>query len=161
MGELSPLAEIERLVQARAKDRSFDVREVGGTAVLRSLIDEEVTAWRADYSRGLRPFDLTDQATVADRAYRNLAGYGPLEPLLADDDVWEICVNAPDAIFVKRHRGLSGYHDEVFHDDEHVLRTLTKLLDDADGAHRKLDAAEESNFLNLCANVSRIQKYSG
>jgi hypothetical protein len=101
-----------------------------------------VAAWRADYSRGRRPFDLTDPGSVADRAYRNLAGYGPLEPLLADDDVWEICVNAPDAIFVKRHRGLSGYHDEVFHDDEHVLRTLTKLLDDAGGAHRKLDAAE-------------------
>jgi pilus assembly protein CpaF len=142
MIELSPLAEIERMVQTRAKDRAFDVREAGGHSALRTLIDAEVAAWRTDFARGLRPFDLLDPATVADRAYRNLAGYGPLEPLLADDDVWEICVNAPDAIFVKRHRGLSGYHDEVFHDDEHVLRTLTKLLDDAGGAHRKLDPAE-------------------
>jgi pilus assembly protein CpaF len=46
------------------------------------------------------------------------------------------------AVFVRRHRGPSGYHDEVFHDDEHVLRTLTKLLDDAATAHRKLDPAE-------------------
>jgi Flp pilus assembly CpaF family ATPase len=29
---------------------------------------------------------------VADRVLRNLAGYGPLEPLLADDDVWEVMV---------------------------------------------------------------------
>ena len=87
-------------------------------------------------------FDLADPELVAERAFRNLAGYGPLEPLLADDDVWEIMVNAPDQIFVKRHRGPSGYHDEVFHDDEHVLRTLTKILDDASGAHRKLDPAE-------------------
>ncbi len=28
------------------------------------------------------------------------------------------------------------------HDDEHVVRTLTKLLDDATASHRKLDAAE-------------------
>lgn len=49
---------------------------------------------------------------------------------------------APDAVFVKRHRGPSGYHDEVFHDDEHVIRTLTKILDDASGAHRKLDPTE-------------------
>ena len=35
---------------------------------------------------------------------------------------------------MKRHRGPSGYHDEVFHDDEHVVRTLTKILDDA--SHR-------------------------
>ncbi|HEX9993189.1 MAG TPA: ATPase, T2SS/T4P/T4SS family, partial [Acidimicrobiales bacterium] len=47
-----------------------------------------------------------------------------------------------DAIFVKRHRGPSGYHSEVFHDDEHVLRTLTKILDDAGAAHRKLDPTE-------------------
>ena len=79
---------------------------------------------------------------MAERAFRNLAGYGPLEPLLDDDDVWEVMVNAPDAIFVKRHRGRSGYHDEVFHDDEHVIRTLTKILDDATGSHRKLDPSE-------------------
>jgi pilus assembly protein CpaF len=48
-------------------------------------------------------------------------------------------VNAPDSIFVRRHRGESGYHHEVFHDDDHVLRTLTKILDDSSGAHRKLD----------------------
>jgi pilus assembly protein CpaF len=63
-------------------------------------------------------------------------------PLLNDDDVWEVMVNAPDSIFVKRHRGVSGYHDEVFHDDDHVARTLTKLLDDSSRSHRKLDPAE-------------------
>jgi pilus assembly protein CpaF len=43
---------------------------------------------------------------------------------------------------VKRHRGGSGYHHEVFHDDDHVFRTLTKILDDASTAHRKLDPSE-------------------
>src|SRR5204863_1626544 len=47
-----------------------------------------------------------------------------------------------DHIFVRRHRGPSGYHDEVFHDDEHVVRILTKILDDASSAHRKFDATE-------------------
>jgi pilus assembly protein CpaF len=51
-------------------------------------------------------------------------------------------VNAPDSIFVKRHQGPSGYHGEVFHDDEHVLRTLTKILDEASTSHRKLDPTE-------------------
>ncbi len=73
---------------------------------------------------------------------RNLARYGPLTELLEDDDVWEIMINSPAAIFAKRHGGQSGLHPEVFHDDEHVVRTLTKLLDDAAGSHRKLDAAE-------------------
>ena len=114
----------------------------GGEAKLRALIESEVERWSDDFRRGRRPFDLADPALVVERAFRNLARYGPLTPLLADDDVWEIMVNAPTAIFVRRHRGPSGYHDEVFHDDDHVLRTLTKLLDDASTAHRKLDPTE-------------------
>ena len=140
--ETSPLQEIERRVQARAKEISLDMASDGGLAKLRGLIDDEVRAWTLDYQRGLHRFDLADAELVADRAYRNLAGYGPLEPLLEDEDVWEIMLNAPDLIFVKRHQGSSGYHDEVFNDDEHVVRTLTKILDDATVSHRKLDAAE-------------------
>jgi pilus assembly protein CpaF len=37
---------------------------------------------------------------------------------------------------------VSGYHDEVFHDDDHVVRTLTKILDEASASHRKLDPSE-------------------
>jgi pilus assembly protein CpaF len=139
---VSPLTEIERAVQLRAKDLMLRGDDVEASEKIGLLIADEVARWNADYKRGLRPFELVDPHAVAERALRNLVGYGPLEPLLADDDVWEIMINGPDAIFVKRHRGPSGYHDEVFHDDEHVVRTLTKILDDAAGAHRKLDAAE-------------------
>ena len=51
-------------------------------------------------------------------------------------------VNSPNSIFVKRHRGHTGYHDESFHDDEHVVRTLTKILDESSTSHRKLDPSE-------------------
>jgi pilus assembly protein CpaF len=139
---VSPLLEVERAVQERAKEVALDMATPEGATRLRGLVDEEVARWSEDFKRGFRSIDIADATTVAERAYRNVAGYGPLEPLLADDDVWEIMVNGPDAIFVKRHKGPSGYHDEVFHDDEHVVRTLTKILDDATGSHRKLDAAE-------------------
>lgn len=156
----SPLAEIERNVQSRAKDRNVDVAGGDGIGILHDLIDDEIGAWSQQYKRGLRPYDLSDPELVADRAFRNLAGYGPLEPLLADDDVWEIMINAPDAIFVKRHSALSGYHDEVFHDDEHVVRTLTKILDDAAGSHRKLDASEGLQDAQL-DNGSRLHIVHG
>jgi pilus assembly protein CpaF len=139
---LGPLEAIERSVQERAKDISLEMSSAGGRDKLRGLIADEVARWSLDHRRGLRPYDLADPDLVAERAFRNLAGYGPLEPLLADDDVWEIMVNAPDAVFVKRHSGPSGYHDEVFHDDEHVVRILTKILDDASASHRKLDPSE-------------------
>ncbi len=138
----SPLAEIEQRVQQSAKDDALDLDSVGTQETLQALVDEEIRLWNDDFRRGDRPYPLADPALVSERAMRNLVGYGPLAPLLADDDVWEVMINAPDAIFVKRHLGPSGYHDEVFHDDEHVLRTLTKVLDDASTAHRKLDPSE-------------------
>ncbi len=123
----------------QAKHQVVDLDTTDGRATLRELVRRQITQWNEDHKRGLRPMSLVDVTHLADRAYRNLAEYGPLTALLDDDDVWEIMINAPDAIFVRRHRGTSGYHDEAFHDDDHVVRTLTKLLDDASTAHRKLD----------------------
>ena len=139
---VSPLFEIERRVLQRAKDESLDLGDAGAVTRLRELLQDEVAQWSLDHKHGLRDYDLPDPDLVVEKAERNLTGYGPLEPLLADDDVWEVMINAPDQIFVKRHQGVSGYHDEAFHDDEHVIRTLTKVLDDASSSHRKLDPAE-------------------
>lgn len=138
----TPLAEIEQRVQQRAKDEALDLDDAATEATLRVLVTEEIEAWNDDFRRGTRPFPLTDSDLVSERAMRNLTGYGPLGPLLEDDDVWEVMINAPDAIFVKRHQGQTGYHHEVFHDNDHVVRTLTKLLDRASTAHRKLDPSE-------------------
>ena len=140
MTDLSPLEEIERLVQQRARELALDTDR--DPEALRGLVAETVAGWSVDHKRGLRPFDLAEPDRLAERALRNLVGYGPLAPLLADDDVWEVMINGPAEIFVKRHVGPSGYHDEVFHDDDHVARTLTKILADASGAHRKLDPTE-------------------
>ncbi|MHB8464311.1 MAG: CpaF family protein [Acidimicrobiales bacterium] len=138
----SPLAIVERAVQARAKAAGLDARGEDGMHQLRDLVADEVRQWTEGFKRGHRDHDLINPAELAERAWHNLAGYGPLERLLADDDVWEIMINAPHLIFVRRHRGPSGYADEAFHDDDHVVRTLTKILDDATGSHRKLDPAE-------------------
>jgi pilus assembly protein CpaF len=139
---VSPLVIIEQEVLDRAKQATIDLDDRDARSVLREMIGQQVAAWQLDFKHGRRPFDLPSPDLVIDRAHRNLVGYGPLEPLLADDDVWEIMINAPDEIFVKRHHGLSGYHDEAFHDDDHVTRTLTKILDEAATAHRKLDPSE-------------------
>ncbi len=138
----SPLREIERAAQEKAKDAALDMATPGAAEQLRTLLDQEVARWREEYRRGLRSLDIADPDAAVERALRNLTGYGPLDPLLADPDVWEIMVNGPTSIFTKRHSGNSGYHHEVFHDDDHVVRVLTKILDDASRSHRKLDPAE-------------------
>jgi len=142
MTVISPLAEIEIAVQTRAKDLDIDPSLPEGTAQLADLVNDEIHRWGLDYKRGRRDYDLTDPEGIAERINRNLTGYGPLQPLIEDDDVWEIMVNSPDTIFVKRHQGPDGYHDEVFHDDDHVRRILTKIMDDASTAHRTLDPTE-------------------
>ena len=101
---VSPLLEVERAVQERAKETSLDLTSADGRGRLRALIDEEVRRWSEDYKRGRRSFDLADPQAVAERAERNLVGYGPLAPLLDDDDVWEIMVNGSAAPAVSRNR---------------------------------------------------------
>jgi pilus assembly protein CpaF len=98
---VSPLAEIEAQVQAQAKDLNLDLGTASDRAMLCQLVERAIEHWDAEHRRGLRPFALSDPEQVADRVLRNLAGYGPLEPLLADDDVWEVMVNAPDATFAE------------------------------------------------------------
>ena len=111
---VSPLVEIERRVLQRAKDESLDLGDAGAATRLRELLQDEVAQWSLDHKHGLRDYDLPDPDLVVEKAERNLTGYGPLEPLLVDDDVWEVMINAPDQIFVKRHQGVSGYHDEAY-----------------------------------------------
>ncbi len=137
-----PLVMIEHLVQERAKTLADDLDADLHDRALRELIDDEIDRWREDHRRGHRLVDLPRPELLADRVFRNIARHGPLTTLLEDDDVWEIMINSPSAIFVKRHSGPSGYHDEVFSDDEHVVRVLTKLLDGSSGSHRKLDPGE-------------------
>jgi len=137
----SPLAEIEQRVLGRARQEALDLDAAATEGRIRALVADEVERWQRDHQLGTRDFALPDPALAVERVERNLLGYGPLGPLLDDDDVWEVMVNAPDEIFVKRHAGISGYHDEAFHDDAHVERILTKLLDRASTSHRTLDAA--------------------
>ena len=100
-GRLSPLQEIERSVQLRANALALDVDSPDGESRLLDLIHDAVVQWSDDHSRGHRPYELPDPDGVTERAFRNLARYGPLTELLADDDVWEIMVNAPDGTFTE------------------------------------------------------------
>lgn len=86
----SPLREVELAAQQKAKSEALDMASRGAFDRLRAIVAEEVGVWRSEYRRGRRPVDIADPDAAIERAMRNLAGYGPLEPLLADPDVWEV-----------------------------------------------------------------------
>lgn len=56
-----------------------------------------------------------------------ITGFGPLEPLLADDTVTEIMVNGPKNIFVEQKGNLSRANAQ-FESDEHVMRILDRIV---------------------------------
>ena len=94
-GPASPLAELEDSVRAVAERSAVPLDDRGSADRIRALVEDQLDTWRRQHREGRRP-RLGDTVGLADRAVRNLAGYGPLDPLLADEDVWEIMVNAPD-----------------------------------------------------------------
>ena len=136
------LARIEQSVSERARRSGLDPRAPGADLTVRALAHEEIRRWNLGFKSGVNRLAIDDADACADRILRDLLGYGPLEAPLEDADVWEIMVNGPDEIFLKRHEGPSGPHGESFHDDEHVRRTLTRIIDDATASHRKLDPSE-------------------
>jgi pilus assembly protein CpaF len=137
----SPLLALEQRVQAATKDRISGQDRTQRRDLIGCEVRRQIDLWNSEYKLGQQSVLIDSAGELANRVVRNISGYGPLEPLIEDADVWEICINAPDQIFVKRHNGMSGYHDEVFHDEDHVVRTLTRIMDEATGTRRKFDPA--------------------
>ena len=73
-------------------------------------------------------YELSDleQRLLAGELTQDLLGYGPIEPLLRDDDVTGIMVNAPDSVYVERHGKLelTGIH---FRDHDHIAGLGRKI----------------------------------
>lgn len=79
---------------------------------------------------------LSEESIVLGRAERQrlfeaivaeILGFGPLEPLLADDTITEIMVNGPKNVYVER-KGSLVRSNVTFEDDDHVLRVLDRIV---------------------------------
>jgi pilus assembly protein CpaF len=67
-----------------------------------------------------------EQLRIAGELADDMTGYGPLQPLLNDDEVTDIMVNGPFCVFVER-KGRLQQTDVRFRDAEHVLSTGQKI----------------------------------
>jgi pilus assembly protein CpaF len=56
-----------------------------------------------------------------------ILGFGPLEILLADENVSEIMVNGPDKVFVER-KGKITKTNIIFESNEHVLKVIDRIV---------------------------------
>jgi pilus assembly protein CpaF len=79
---------------------------------------------------------LSEESIVLGRAERQrlfeaivaeILGFGPLEPLLADDTITEIMVNGPKNVYIERAGNLMR-SNVTFEDEDHVLRVLDRIV---------------------------------
>jgi pilus assembly protein CpaF len=106
------LQEIDRDIDVSKPD---EVRHKIETMFDEMLVQENLIIGRADRQR------LLEQIVA------EIMGFGPIEPLLADDSITEVMVNGPDAVYIERGgRVLST--DIKFDSDDHVLRIIDRIV---------------------------------
>jgi pilus assembly protein CpaF len=92
-----------------------DLHEQVHRAVTEQLALDRTPLTREERRRIVR--ELTD----------DILGYGPLEPLLRDDDITEVMVNNYDRIFIERE-GKIERTETTFADNAHLLRIIDKVV---------------------------------
>src|SRR5689334_21209467 len=102
-------------------DQSMDVSRKNE---VRAHIEELFNSILAEESMVL---SRTERQRLFDAIIAEILGFGPLEPLLADDTVTEIMVNGPKNIFVER-KGNLVRANIAFEGDEHVLKVIDRIV---------------------------------
>lgn len=68
-----------------------------------------------------------DKQKLFDAILAEILGYGPIEPLLADESITEIMVNGPKNIYIER-KGTVARVNVTFESDEHVKRVIDRIV---------------------------------
>lgn len=81
--------------------------------------------------------DYSERERLAVEIAADIAGHGPIEPLLADDEVSEIMVNTHNAVYIEK-RGQKYLTGIKFPDEASLLKCATKM---AERVSRKINIA--------------------
>jgi len=73
------------------------------------------------------PLTREERRQIVREIADDILGYGPLEPLLQDDSVTEVMVNAFDQVFIERSGKLERTNS-AFVDNAHLLRIIDKIV---------------------------------
>ncbi|WP_251033639.1 CpaF family protein [Bacillus sp. ISL-75] len=68
-----------------------------------------------------------DRKKVVDELINDLTGFGPINPLLLDEDVSEVMVNGPNQVYCER-KGKLVLTPVQFRDNEHVMNVIDKIV---------------------------------
>jgi pilus assembly protein CpaF len=91
------------------------------------LADQVYRAVTEELALDRTPLTREERREVVRQLTDDILGYGPIEPLLRDDSVTEVMVNAYDRVYVERN-GKLELSDVRFVDESHVLRIIDKIV---------------------------------
>ena len=72
-------------------------------------------------------YNLSTRKGMLNWILADITGYGPLEPLLSDEEITEIMVNGCDQIYVERF-GKIELTDVRFENDTHLMRVIDRII---------------------------------
>ena len=98
-----------------------------GTQGSEDLHDQVLRAVSEQLALDRTPLTREERRRLVREIADDILGYGPLEPLLRDDSITEIMVNAHDRVYVERSGKLEPYMTS-FVDDAHLLRIIDKIV---------------------------------
>lgn len=111
-------------VQRRMMVETDGVLNIKDERLMKQTIEEQLTCV------------LTEEGIMLNRAQKQeflqqmiheILGFGPLEPLLADQSITDIMVIGPERVYVER-RGRIAKTDVIFRDNDHLTRIIDKIL---------------------------------
>ncbi len=106
---------IAELDPAMDVSRTDEVRQT-----IQDLFDQVLTQENIILSR-------TERERLFEGIVAEILGFGPLEPLLADEHVSEIMVNGPEKVFVER-KGKLSKTNIGFENNEHVMKVIDRIV---------------------------------
>ncbi len=109
---------VDKLKNVKAEEKEDDkamVKRIG------ELVDQLVQ------EKGSESQLRMDRLRLKQEMVDEIIGYGPINPLLQDDNVSEVMVNGPEQVYAERS-GKLELTNIVFRDDEHVLHVIERIV---------------------------------
>jgi len=72
-------------------------------------------------------FTRAVRAQILDWVLSDILGFGPLEPLLGDNNITEVMVNGHQTVYVEKH-GKIEKTNVVFENNEHLMRIIDRIV---------------------------------